>query len=189
MFLGSCSNLQIRESSVDCLDCYSVCRVIYCKLSSRSMLDYVEVAAYAVPIFCMAYGFEKKFPGKPVMHTIITFVMAIATHWYFWQQPWGMDAISLAGPADVYESHVLHFSVAYMVADFVYLAFFCTLPFSERGMYLLHHIAATHMIAGSLMSNVDGHMLFAAMTCEVSNIFLNGRELLLLCQYAFLLLM
>jgi hypothetical protein len=113
------------------------------------------------------------------MHFVATSIMAVSSLSHYAKQTWDTSVSSLSQPANPFESHILNFAMAYMLADFVFMAFFVrNVSWRDRAMYVVHHAAAASCMGQALHTGKYGRLMFFSLTCEVSNIFLNGRELI-----------
>ena len=139
-----------------------------------------EFLFYYVLLSVLALRLEKKYPNLPVLPFFVTAILAVSSHWHYWQQTWDLSSSSLysLGVNDDYITRVLLFAAAYMIADLPIHAIYSTALLYERIMFSLHHLFAFISIVSCLYYGKYVRLMFFFITAEATNIFLNGSMLL-----------
>lgn len=140
----------------------------------------VEFTAELILFTLLAVFFQKRFPGKPVMGFLVTSSMGVASGYYYWvympDEFRVRDWASLSQPVDGYGASLLAMAVAYMFADSYLLLVHFEGWSRDKCMYLFHHVCCTYSLVGALGGRMYGRLVLLMLTCEMTNIFLNGRD-------------
>ena len=131
-----------------------------------------------VPLTICHIWLDRKYAGRPVMPSFITTVIAITAMWQFWWKTPSLDFDDLRLATDDAASAVIVLALAYMFADMVLLLFFSKSSLHDRVMFFGHHLFGSSAMVSSLYYGVYSRMVLFYLTSEVTNIFLNGADLL-----------